>query len=223
MTTNCVFDPKYNIVAVDPDGSSVVQIPGSEFQAVSTSDAYYSFCLFSNFNPKYNDWRGTLKPVDGEYVLGFAPETNSRYSTQVEPYSSCVFRAKNVHVSTMRKTNSYQMTIDPKYDPYIEYTDFTAFENQSGHFSAEQYTRGWIRFMWQKMKDDGIYFPSSDVLTTLNFDIEVFINGHDAIKKIAVFSGTDQLVPMPFKGPFSAPMIIPVRAQIDELFSAGRP
>jgi hypothetical protein len=53
MSTQAVFDSKFNIVGVDPDTSQVIQIPGTEFQAPASSDLFLKIAVMPNYKAEY--------------------------------------------------------------------------------------------------------------------------------------------------------------------------
>ena len=102
MSTNCVFDPKLNIVAVDPENNSVIQIPGTEFQAETSSDSYERIALYPNYYPGSNNSGAGAEdkpPRAGEYVLGVGIENRNRYGVAWNcGKRSSMFRISNPHI-----------------------------------------------------------------------------------------------------------------------------
>lgn len=218
MSTDCVFDPKLNIVAVDPDSNSVIQIPGTEFQAQVSSDSYERIALYPNYNPALADsgWGGTDKPpVAGVYCLGVGIENRNRYgvpwNTSVR---SCMFRIAHPHIITPGGYNDLAAyLVESHYDKYIQYTDFVTHES----LYQDQFERGFIRFNWQRMLDDSLALPKYAVLS---FNVEIY----RAWDPEPVVMEREQKYGLPVQsGPYHAPIIIPVRTHIVELQEAGRP
>lgn len=56
MSTQAVFDSKFNIVAVDPDQDKVIQIPGTEFQAPSTKELYEKISIIPNYEESWDKY-----------------------------------------------------------------------------------------------------------------------------------------------------------------------
>ena len=230
MSTDCVFDPKYNIVAVDPDKQEVIQIPGTEFQAPVTNDSYEQIVLWPNFNPGQNnsgnnpgyDWKN--EPRDGEFVLGVSIENLNRYGIPWgEGRPSTVFRIREPHLFNRVSKDLGTQTSMCEYDKYIEHTDF--WKQKQG--TSGQNARGWVRFKWQEMLDDGLSFGryASDVeYISLNFFVDVYRNANSLMDILEIPEGADILQPIPLptgSGPYAPPITIPVRVYIRELQNAG--
>lgn len=221
MTTEAIFDPKYNIVAVDPSDDSFVQIPGKAFQAPSSSDTFAKFKFIPNFNTvTVHPDGGQPKPPTGEYVVGMCVDSRNKMDW-LQAESSITFRPTNAHISERYYKDNNQQTINKKYDKYIECTDFTETSDSA---RITQYNYGWVRFKWQEMKNDGIRFPADknpewprqDNKLFLSFDVEI----HRTSIPSTYLSG-DQPTYLS-AGPYNAPVIIPVRLNITELWDIGR-
>ena len=219
MSNQSVFNPKLNIVAVDPDKNEVVQIPGVAFQAETSSDTYEKIALYPNFNPEGSDKGrpGDKDPnpiaPDGQYVIGVGVENRNRYGIgHYESQRSLMFRITRPHIIFPDRYEMYTYQVLKEYDPFIEWTDFVSYISAKSNTS-----RGWVRFKWQEMVDTGLKFPkgsSSDQKPTLSFDVEIF-RGWDATP---IEMPADQVGPLSLPtGPYSSPIIIPVRVWINEL------
>lgn len=223
MSTQAVFNSKYNIVGVDPDTSGFVQIPGEAFQAPVSTDSFAKFVLIPNFPPGNADNHGNYNPTPaGQYVLGFGPCQKSRTEDN-QGTPSFTYRAANIHVVT---TGSYSddMTrsiVGNQFDPYIEYNGMQG-EGRPPKTSSKDRNYSTIRYHWQKMKDDGIYFPSigrGEDLLRLEFDIQVYRNA-PPVHNLGTDPKDDRYeVPA---GPYSGPITIPVRVNIVELWKLGQ-
>jgi hypothetical protein len=220
MTTEVVFDPKYNVVGVDPDNNSLVQIPGISFQAPSTTDTYAKFRLIPNFNPHTVFADGVqAKPTTGEYILGMCVDNRNKMDW-LQADSSLKFRPVNVHISERYYNDSNHNTINKKFDKYIEYTDLTESTNKN---REDQFNYGWIRFKWQEMLNDGVKFPDKrqvqwprEVMKLyMVFDIEV------RREKIETTTITDSSHQWLSAGPYTSPTLVPVRADLKELWTLG--
>ena len=218
MSTNCVFDPKFNIVAVDPDSNAVIQIPGTEFQAETSSDSYEKIALYPNYFPGKNNHgpNPETPPRPGEYVLGVGIENRNRYGiTWYVGERSCMFRVAHPHIISPESQDCYVYLVNSQYDKYIEHTDFVTYYER-GYTTSD---RGYVRFKWQEMLDDGLSLPTADG-TVLSFNVEIY-RAWDP-EPVVVPDG--ETLPVPVQsGPYNSPIIIPVRVQIDELNAAGRP
>ena len=220
MSNNCVFDPRLNVVAVDPDSKEVIQIPGTEFQAEVTSDSYERIALYPNYYTGKNSYGGhasDMPPTPGEYALGVAMESRNRYGVAwAQGIKSLMFRISNAHIIEASSRDMYAYQVQPEYDKYIDYTDFVNYTSDSVYNNASHEDRGFVRFKWQEMKGDGKSLPS--ILTSfLSFNVEIY-RGLDQEPVVMEESHTG---PLPIQdGPFSPPIIIPVRVSIPELWNA---
>jgi hypothetical protein len=229
MSSQAVFNPNLNVVGVDPDTNQVIQIPGSEFQAPINNDTYADIVLYPDMFSSHND---------GKYTLGFGLKLAvTKMGQKVQGATSFFMRPTNPHISVMSNNKDfYTMTIDRKYDKYFEWSDFIEYE-QYGHskdsYSKNQYERGWVKFNYNAMKNDNIYFPEdySDqaqgwelqrIKLSLNFDIEIYPDafstnsgGHINIP----YNSSEYALAI---GPYNSPAVIPIRAHIQELLAAGR-
>ena len=214
MSNNCIFDPRLNVVAVDPDSKEVIQIPGTEFQAEVTSDSYERIALFPNYYTGENNTGSHTSdkpPRPGEYVLGVAIENRNRYGVPYyEGQRSVMFRISEPHIIEAVRDDMYTYVVKKQYDKYIEYTDFNTYIKKYYDF----HDRGFVRFKWQEMKNDGISLPEL-TYSTLSFNVEIY-RGWDPEPIVMEQSHTG---PLPIKdGPFSSPIVVPVRVQIPELW-----
>ena len=219
MSNNCIFDPRLNIVAVDPVSKSVIQIPGTEFQAQTSSDSYERIALYPNYFPGQNmtDWGGgDYPPRSGEYLLGVGIENRNRTGIPwSEGTRSCMFRIAHPHIIAPETDDCWAYLVNSQYDKYIEYTDFVTYDKEYN----STYDRGYVRFKWQKMLDDGLELPHTNSCV-LSFNVEIY----RAWDPEPVVMPEDQKYGLPIQsGPYNAPIIIPVRARILELNAAGRP
>ena len=227
MTTQAIFDPKYNIVGVDPNNNDFVQIPGQAFQAPTTPDTYVKFLLIPNFNTARSNHVGKFPPIPaGEYNLGFTIHQLS-VPDPFQGDASYSFSPHNVHISNSyepdannyKSDNFYRQIVLPEYDKYIEHTGLTTYEYRDNRYTPDL-NYGFIRVKWQEMKDDGLFFPSetpgSGFKSFLCFDLRVVINAPESIELGTDAKADKYELPA---GPFSPPIVVPVRAYIPELWA----
>lgn len=128
MSTQTVFDSKYNIVAVDPDLDQVIQIPGTEFQAPATKEQFHKISIIPDYEAHFT--RAELKereldvdPVTGRYnthYIGVGVDmeipVEDNYLTRLpEAYR---FRVTNLHVGSIPFNNQTEV-LKPEFDQYF--------------------------------------------------------------------------------------------------------
>ena len=121
MSNQAVFNPKFQIVGVDPDKNEVVKIPGTEFQAPVTTDLSEFFTVKIE---KYD--KG-----DDKYQFFVYFGRKDFYGTP--SVSNIKWRIKNSNVvyKEYMDFSGYTLCADSEWQDYLDYANWTS--EVSGH------------------------------------------------------------------------------------------
>lgn len=138
MSTQSVFDSKFNIVAVDPDKSQVIQIPGTEFQAPAVKELYQKISIIPNYRVNYYALRDVPEEYREEYekelkeieeadaragvtkIIGVGVDHEIAKENNFEAFlpESYRFRVADLHVG-YHYSNGSEERREPEFDQYF--------------------------------------------------------------------------------------------------------
>ncbi len=147
MSTQAVFDSKFNIVAVDPDQDKVIQIPGTEFQAPATKELYERISIIPNYDINYGDYYSLAekKKYDQRgYPLvigvGLKNEVDIEDNHGSRNPQSYRMRISDIHTGYQWKLDR-QEHLTPEFDKYFEARGWSyELENQRYHWASDHNT-----------------------------------------------------------------------------------